>query len=211
MTDEQNSCKCLLDLTDKLMENFKPYIDEAAKQGWFVFDPFIARYWIGLFTRVMNPERPISPPRFVSLLSRMMRRYYLTEANLDAMKQMWLENEWSKVRWPIFQEAIDCYKRGAYYASVSTGLPLVEGIITFRSQMDPFSGSKYLKARIREIDPSGKLAEIVENLFADTRSLDELVEGALNRHAILHGMDVKFGTQERALQVIGLLNSLVSI
>ncbi len=193
------------------MERVEPFINEATNHGWVIFEPILAPYSILMMLKAFNAERPFSPEYFLTLLSRVMRRYYLSDSNVDVMKEEWEKHEWSRMRWPIFLEAIDCYKRGAYFASISTTAPLVEGILTYRGDMKPFSRTDKLKKRVREIDESGKLAEIVDRFFADTRSLDDFIEGSLNRHAILHGMDVKFGTQEKALQVIAMLNALVYI
>lgn len=212
---DENPCQCLTDLiksaSDAYMSLVEPYVDVAANQGWFIFDPFIAPYFVPLITKSLNPDRQFSPDQFVALLLRIMRRYYLTETNIESMRDEWLKNDWSRDRWPIFMEAIDCYKRRAYFACISTAAPLVEGIVTARNEMRPFSPTTKLKQRVREIDESGKLAQIVDNFFADTRSFDDFIEGSLNRHAILHGVDVKFGTQVKALQSIAILNALIQI
>jgi len=137
------SCNCLKDfmntVTDVFVEQVEPFIDEAANQGWVVFDPWLAPYGMRLMLKAINTEKPFCKEHFVAVLSRVMRRYYLSRPNIEAMREEWDKHEWSRVRWPIFVEAIECYKRGAYFASISTTAPLVEGIVTFREEIKPFS------------------------------------------------------------------------
>ncbi len=211
-------CQCLRETVEQaakgIMESVavvQPCWMEAAKEGWFLFDGIIGPYGLLLLKSATVDGQSISPERFVAVLERTMRIHYLTDSNIAIMEEIWSQNEWAKARYPIFREAVVCYKSGLYHASVSTALPLVEGILTARSGLEPFSPTKALKRRAKEIDASGQLSVVIDNLYRDTRSFDWMLEKSLNRHGVSHGVDLNFGTKRKALQMVALLNALVSI
>ncbi|MFD1675426.1 hypothetical protein [Alicyclobacillus fodiniaquatilis] len=215
---KSDDCACLRETAELAAKGIMEFVSvaqpcfmKAAKEGWFVFDGIIGPYGLLLLKSATVDEQDISPERFVDVLERTMRIYYLTDLNISVMGEIWAQKEWAKARYPIFREAVACYKSGLYHASVSTALPLVEGILTARSGLEPFSPIKALKRRAREIDASGQLSVVIDNLYKDTRTFDWMLEKSLNRHGVSHGVDLNFGTKRKALQMIALLNALVNI
>nr|WP_298996061.1 hypothetical protein [uncultured Allomuricauda sp.] len=119
-----------------------------------------------------------------------------------------LEKDKSK-RSPIIKEGINCHFDGRYYASVTL----------FLSQADGLSRGLLFKTRNKKRELKELVAERSENKFfgdildaiLKVNTIDEYFSEDtngpynLNRHAVLHGYDINFGTELNSLKAFSLL------
>ena len=116
-------------------------------------------------------------------------------------------------RAPVLADALDAHREGRYTLSVPVLLSQADGIIGSRYERTQlFSRSRHhgLASQVKEMD-HGQLstmwAEIMSGkaeVSSNTQDLPEGFEG-LNRHAVMHGTDVNYGTKANSLKAISML------
>jgi hypothetical protein len=129
---------------------------------------------------------------------------------LNSILAEWGGCAWLAPRMQILKQGIECHIEGKYFSAASTLLLQIEGIARDELQRKP--------------NPQGDACR----LFADTRlsrvaakyyvdvineSFDPSHGAAipdLSRHAVAHGTDTGFGTAEKSLKIILVLDVLVS-
>lgn len=123
----------------------------------------------------------------------------------------------SPTRTPQLFEAIDNHQRGHYFASISTMLPVVEGLsldlfgqsffqmregtAILAKKLDPAKEPYYVKFLLTPLEEPGPLNAGPERQGAHTN--------ALNRHMVTHGQDVKFGTRVNSAKAISVVRFLL--
>lgn len=149
------------------------------------------------------------------LLTKFLITFYSKE-RIELLREKWMELDWLKSRIYILNEAIDCHFDGKYYASVSTLLPQIEGIIAERGELNGFIKQSQLKESVGQIlNQTGQfsLDSAVSYFYIksvlDNFSLGEEVKSPLSRHAILHGADTKYGYELNSIRTILLFDYLV--
>ncbi len=193
---------------DDWLRRVEPIVEIATDRGWFIFDPFMVSFVFLASGKFLLSESEVDPQAVVNLLERVARLKYVNDFNIEQMRETWNQNAWSKERWPVFMEAIECYKTGWYFASVSTSVPLVEGVLTRGNGLQDATHGQ-LKDFARKLDETGNLGKIVDRFFARYKDVKTLSERLLNRNVVAHSFEVDFGTKVRALQAISLVNTLV--
>jgi len=113
----------------------------------------------------------------------------------------------------IMQDAFDAHRRGAYSLSVPVFLTQADGIVGARYERTQlFSKSRChgLASQLKEME-KGQLAtmwaEILSGkaeISSNVRDLPENFSG-LNRHAVLHGTDLGYGTEKNSLKAASML------
>ncbi len=120
----------------------------------------------------------------------------------------------------VVREGTRCMEEGLWHAAVSTLLPMIEGIASDRSGV---LEGKRVGRRIDDIlnSTDGALEaisavpalEVVDAEIFERRDFNQvqIADEALNRHLVLHGRPVQFGTEINAVRTLMLLVALVEI
>jgi hypothetical protein len=140
---------------------------------------------------------------------------------LNQMVSTWTDTPYMADRQKGVRSAIEAHKRGEYELTISTLLPLIDGLSAeIVSQFPNRKGRKaiYVTDVVRiykEIEPeiaSECLVQVVEKvLFQNVDFGTAPIPSSNNRHAILHGRVSDFGTELCSYQVILLLHAIVHI
>jgi len=107
----------------------------------------------------------------------------------------------------IITEAKNAHNRGMYYSSTSLFLSTADGIFNGHLFKDSKKGKPNLK---KELDCKKQMKEYVD-LLIEMSPLDavygkaNLFKSTLNRHKVMHGIDVEYGTRENSLKALSLL------
>jgi len=145
------------------------------------------------------------------------------EKFLENLLKSWLSIPPFKRREKILKDALKAYKLGCTELSIYALFPQCEGVVwdafvkdnaieadverLIRKRNRKFVTIQYaLKLLLKEIFKEEELPPFLEHLpFVDYR------EGVLNRHAIGHGVAVKFGSKENFLKLFYFLGFLAEI
>ncbi|MDQ0875313.1 hypothetical protein QFZ77_003972 [Paenibacillus sp. V4I3] len=113
-------------------------------------------------------------------------------------------NEWAAITWlghryGILKEAISAHVMEMYFASVSTLLPQIEGVISEKSELSGFAKqTKLIESINKLLDQDGEfsLDDAVRVFYTDfvldSFILGQAIKSPLSRHAIAHVADTKF-------------------
>lgn len=150
------------------------------------------------------------------------------------MTKEWNENELFKIRSIIIQDALEAHILGKYTLSIPALLPQVEGILSSVTKKSAGRPKKLLSEALRK-DQSEFLSEVSEGLllklatssflyneidpiyfspekFSEWLSSQGMVEeNIMNRHAILHGIQINYPSKINSLRAFLLLDSLYSV
>jgi AcrR family transcriptional regulator len=154
---------------------------------------------------------------------------YFREDNGAALEEMldeWRDDPRFAPRMHIFEDALEAHLAGKYTLSVPTLLPHIEGIASCIVGIKPGSPSKIMD-RVEEVivEDSWILRRVAEDVlvkeikksygYLDFDNFDEELkkegrtEGQLlHRHAILHGVQVNYASEENSLRAFLLLDEL---
>lgn len=125
-----------------------------------------------------------------------------------------------KTRRTVIEDAVFCIEHERWHAAVSTLLPVIEGVISDRSgilrdkrvgrRLDHILDTE--TGRWESLSAVPALDVVDEELFAREDFAGVAIdETALNRHLILHGRTVGFGSRETAVRVLMLLVALAEL
>lgn len=141
-----------------------------------------------------------------------VRRIFLdlySPEQVRALKSGWAQLPWLAVRLPILAEGVENHVAGRYFSAVCTLLPQIEGVLGDELRRKP--NPQHDGTKIFRDTPLGAVAR---DFYV--RVVHESVgwgPGAampdLSRHAILHGRDTGFGTEERSLKTILILDAVI--
>jgi hypothetical protein len=146
-----------------------------------------------------------------------LNSYFVKRFNseeIETMLRTWENRKWLKKRIPILQEAIKAHNNSSYYASVSTILPQIEGMIADGFAYNGKINGKKLKQFIGNLvkDKGDCIDDAVYDFYSTiilvTFDHGKKINSFLSRHAILHGGDTNFGTVENSLKCILLFDYL---
>lgn len=107
----------------------------------------------------------------------------------------------------IISEAQNAHDRNMYYSSTSLFLSTADGIFNGHLFKDSKKGKPILK---KELAGKKSMKEYVD-LLIEMSPLDavygkaNLFKSTLNRHKVMHGIDVEYGTKENSLKALSLL------
>ncbi|MCM2603740.1 hypothetical protein NDQ57_03360 [Rossellomorea marisflavi] len=143
------------------------------------------------------------------------------DAYIEELTMEWESKELVSDRIPILRTAVRCHKQQAYYASVPTLLPQLEGTIAKGFKQDEYMTQKHLKVYLKKLlkvkNPEDKYLSFEDAL--ETYYLQYIlvpfehgqdVESDISRHAILHGGYVEYGHRNISLKLILLYDFLLS-
>lgn len=150
------------------------------------------------------------------------------------MTKEWENNALFKARSTIIQDALEAHILGKYTLSIPALLPQVEGILSSVTKKSAGRPKKLLSEALSK-DQSEFLSEVSEGLLLKLatssflyneidpvyflpekfsewlRSQGLIEENIMNRHAILHGIQINYSSKINSLRAFLLLDSLYSI
>ncbi len=155
-------------------------------------------------------------------------------SRLDELEGL-VEVEWPR-RSPIVSEALEAHRRGSYAVSIPTMLTQVDGIC-FDILAKPFFSTKNgvpetksavddlinsLNLRLTSMMPRGSIGDLFFEQLRITSSASSRFHvpdgdskqensGKLNRHGVLHGIDVDYPTEANSLRTISMLLYLTAL
>lgn len=149
------------------------------------------------------------------LLDRFFVRFF-SDDRIKLYQEKWLRIDWLKERHVILNEAVRAHMEGLYYASISTLLPQIEGVVFTHNEFVGKTSSKKLIALLERLlddkdnfslDDSVHLFYV--NLVLDRFDFGQEIKSPLSRHAIAHGGDTKFGYKLNSIRCIVLFDYLI--
>jgi len=152
-------------------------------------------------------------------LDRELCRHYEEHRHrrLRKMVDGWTDEAYVPRR-AIVRQALDAHRRGAYLVSIPGLLPLIEGIAV--EVFNPTSSLRNPVTLLRAGMPQrGMFGRVVTDAMLDTltvlwrsstfTNINRLSRG-LNRHHVLHGVTVRYGTEAYSLRAFLALDHLAS-
>ena len=195
---------------EKLKFAFKKYAEEGgqayyelSKYGWYLNNDSTPGMVFGLMEKLESEG--------VDSLDKYMTEYYRIEQDSILYR---LKNQ-HPTRTKIFDEAFTAYYEGNYYSSICLLLTQVDGIcndltkkLFFRNQRN----KKHIPEVEEEVRKSSKqILNILSSPLKQSTLINEHTENlcqfpsALNRHAIIHGYNIDYGTELNCLKIISFI------
>lgn len=146
------------------------------------------------------------PERTARIVHEFMVTRYKGKA-LERILERWGERRWLRPRFTILEQIVAGHRHGLYFLTVPVGFAQVEGIIAegFGHQgiMKKEHYTNYLEQLLDEPRSEHRamknfLLNVVLQRFV--WGMQEASE--FSRHAILHGYDTRYGTEQHSLKVI---------
>jgi hypothetical protein len=172
-------------------------LKSIAGYGWYID----GRITMGYTTQLM--EKAVK--RDSEFLDNFFVKYY--RKNIDSLIEI-LKNR-QDTRQKIIIEGLDCHKEKKYYASTILFLSQADGICNgqlFMTRKNKESLKKFLSK-----SKNGNFINILLGMITGESAIDvgyskrEEFDSNLNRHAVVHGLDVNFGTEKNSLKAFSLL------
>ena len=199
-------------------EQFRGWADEGGQ-----LDAELRRYgwWMhpGWTPRQGRSAVEIARERGKRALDRELCRHYRVQRHrrLREMVDGWTDDAYVPRR-AIVRQALQAHRRGAYLVAIPALLPLIEGIAV--EVFKPPDSLRHPVTLIRTgMPPRGLFGQVVTDAMLETltvlwrsssfATLNPLSRG-LNRHHILHGVTVRYGTEANSLKVFLTLDHLAS-
>lgn len=145
--------------------------------------------------------------------------FYINKFNINAVEEIlniWKMNSKITHRIPIIEQAITSHINGLYYASISTLIPQIEGLIIEKNINEQEFNKRNIKDYVSNILPKRHETSYDEAiyLFYDNVVLanfdfKEEIKSKLSRHAIAHGADTKYGSEVNSIALILLLDNII--
>lgn len=151
------------------------------------------------------------------LLLKYITDEFFKEDNLQILFEGWKRNPLiNKTRLKILGEIFEAHKRKHYYCSVSTIIPQIEGVIFRNMKHKGWTKQDKIIGYIETIsNPNSELSldEVLEHYFKSVLYTKFIIgkkrASQLSRNAILHGIDIKYGTRTNSIKCILLFDYLV--
>jgi hypothetical protein len=158
-------------------------------------------------------QRPFDPRAAASLVGpKSMHWAWIVEGTLATPAL--------QSRRELVEDAIHCLEHERWHAAICTLLPIIEGVISDRSGVlqDKRVGRRLNHLLHTQTGPWDALSAIPALSVVDRELFARrdfakvrMAETALNRHIILHGRSVGFGTEQNAIQTLMLLIALAEL
>lgn len=138
-------------------------------------------------------------------LSKVFLSFYDAQ-QLDEMQKRWANNQFISHRMDVLIEGLGNYSEGRFASCVSLVLPNLEGVTG-----DYLNRKPVPKNDVEALFSSSRLDDATTEFYKNivlanfTWESDPIL--GLNRHQILHGKDVVFGTQTNALKTLLLFDA----
>lgn len=185
---------------DVIIERHSATVKFAALEGWFVQPEFDLPQIGELSTLTENNDYELLDNKFTS---------YIEACESDILERMLQEYP---ERQDIINEAFRLHREARYLASIPLFLMLAEGIALGKTNLSVFN-TRHNKPEIAKIFKATHAeARTIENMFSmplsENHPLSKSKPGKLNRHRVLHGRDLSYGTKKNSLQALSFLGNI---
>ena len=172
-------------------------LTSIANYGWYIDARITLGHANDLMERAINGE--------VQFLDNYFSKYY--GENMEHLAESITKRQNSREK--IVMEGVQCHNEGKYYASTILFLSQADGTCNgqlFRTKKEKESLKKYL-AKTESRSFNNILFQMItsENTIDEGYSKKEKNGNSLNRHSVVHGLDVDFGTRINSLKAFSLL------
>ena len=196
-------------------------------RGWLGVERHLTTWELSRLLEVRGRNRGVSIDKFICLAFRRKNH-----ARVASMMRAWWRIPYLKNRQRLIRQAIRAHRRKEYALSITTLLPLVDGLadeIRQRNaqQVPIVSGSgKRRKQRLIAVgdvvalyDPQRRvrdwadvvIEEVSKRMFADYDFQTQPPPAKLNRHGILHGRIVDYASEANSLKTLLMLDVMAHI
>ena len=191
---------------NKFLEERREYLDAkeqasliASKYDWFIaFDFYVGKEF---FERLVELDETASESKEIDAL---FTEYYggdIRKQIISDLIDIRATKEYEKIL-----NQIECgYEQKLYYLVIPALFALIEGIIARGFQHNGRMNGNQLKGYIKELldgDETESLQEVINKRMLVSFEHGKEVDSPISRHAILHGGDIKFGTEAVALRLL---------
>jgi len=208
----------MLTSVDSAVQTLGPVFSEAG----FWLTPSMPIDMLREIKRLEN-QGMLTPERVKQVILERYRKHNC--ALLQEMVDHWRTNPLFAPRMHIFQDALDAHIAGKYTLSIPALLPQVEGIASQVVGRFPGKSQEVIRQAVGEshhkifatVAEEALLLYITEVAYARvdfsqfTRWLEQkelAEEQVLHRHAILHGVQINYDSEENSLRAFLLLDAL---
>lgn len=233
---EETDSKIFRVMPERVAEVEKTLNPDEKPSGWLLPTLTLCKRDLDSFTFESNQEQEIdrwflnlmTPERIEETLSN-WETELSTELSIDSI---------DKERYSILKEAVEVHLSGQFYASVSTLMPQLEGLIrdlqtkdghdSFGDLLATQVNPEINKVRIaiknliddwtseasnliqKDTVMLEKLPDVVSNLYKKyDKSTRQLRDGEIYRNGICHGLQLDFGSEKNSLKLILIIDRIV--
>lgn len=194
----------------KMVEDFTPRIKEAVKRlsglGWYI--DFETQDLVDIDNLINAPDNEIDKIMIANL-----------EKNMESIKSrvfLAFPNRYEPLR-----AAFQSHESGEYFSSIPTFLPQIDGICMDKTQKNIFVrkkgssriGTAEFVESIKDDELMSAMLQAIDSdhplTFNKSTRPKEFV--GLNRHAVLHGESLDYGTKINSLKLISFFSYFESI
>lgn len=191
---------------NKFLEERREYLDAkekasliASKYDWFIaFDFYVGKEF---FERLVELDETASESKEIDAL---FTEYYGGDIRKQIISDL-IDIEVTKEYEEILNQ-IECgYEQKLYYLVIPALFALIEGMIVRGFQHKGRMNGNQLKEYINELldgNETESLQEVINKRMLVSFEHGKEVDSPISRHAILHGGDIKFGTEAVALRLL---------
>ncbi|WP_143185620.1 hypothetical protein [Winogradskyella jejuensis] len=172
-------------------------LKNIAGYGWYIDGGITMGYTTQLMEKAVNGDNEFLDNFFV--------KYY--RENINSLIEILKNRQDSRQK--IIVEALDCHNEQKYYASTLLFLSQADGICNgqlYRTKKEKEALKKFLSK-----SENGNFINILLRMITDESAIDvgyskkESFDSKLNRHAVVHGLDLNFGSEINSLKAFSLL------
>lgn len=139
-------------------------------------------------------------------VASVFKRYYTSDV-LDDILKSWQDRAWLEHRFALLNEGLSNYNNRRFSSCVAVVLPNIEGVLGDHFGRKPKPHSDFSSIfRSHGLDKSTQ--EFYQSVVLASFKWNEEPLPSLNRHQIMHGKDVSYGTQDNALKAILLFDAV---
>lgn len=188
----------------EVARKFPPFLKNSiislAEEGWYVD------------LRDMSLREPVELERLYSKGSRDEVQQHLIEHYRKRYPEIELElYDMFPERAEILKQAFFAHRQGYYYLSVPAFLAQADGVYTHYQGKNFFQAGESIKPFNQEMMKHDELTNALLSPFSMSTSIRKGLKqrepgfGYLNRHVVLHGESLDYGTEEKSLQALAFL------
>lgn len=185
---------------DLVIERHAETVKFAALQGWFVQPEFDLPQIGELSALADNTDYEHLDNKFSS---------YIETYESDILYRLLQEYP---DRANIINEAFSLHREARYFASIPLFLMLAEGIAFGKTNLSVFNTRQNKPEIAKFFKPNYVETRTIEGMFAmplsENHPLSRNKPGRLNRHRVLHGTDISYGTKKNSLQALSFLGNI---
>jgi hypothetical protein len=204
----------------KLSQAFAPiseffgekYIQNLTKDGWYLSTEFLDEF--GIIGHSMDVARNWDDQKRKDFFYQRAQQVIYEEGYLNQIQNKF--NEIAPDREDLSKEMFEQFRSKNYYSFITLCLSQVNGLTKEIIEINFFS-SENRRQKIGNEEAVNSLFSLIKDQLytGDRNDLELIKEGyignGLNRHSIMHGESINFGTEENGIKAILLLDFTIEL